>query len=101
MADVAAIGLAAGMAWLGWGLALVPLACGLGCATHIAGDAATDRGVPVLAPFSRSSFHLLPEPFAFTVGTRPERWFVAPGLVLALGWLGWHATGLPVPYIHI
>ena len=30
---------------------------------------------------------LLPEPLAFTTGTRPERWVVAPAMVAALAWL--------------
>lgn len=97
-ADAAAVALAAAMAWSGWGLALVPLACGLGCATHILGDACTDRGVPVLAPFTGRRYGM-PEPFAFTVGTRPERWVVAPALILALLFLAFHAvtlTGVPL-----
>ena len=90
--DLIAIGAAAGITYFGWDLALVPLACGLGCTTHIAGDALTDSGVPLLWPASEYRFKLWPEPFAFTTGTLPERAIVAPALLLALGWLAWHGA---------
>ena len=35
-----------------------------------------------------SPFRVLPEPLAFTTGTRPERWFVVPLLFIALAGLG-------------
>lgn len=82
-ADVIAICLAAGIAWRGWDLGLVPLACAGGCLTHIAGDALTDSGVPLLWPLSEYRFKAWPEPFAFTTGSRPES-AVAFVLVLAL-----------------
>ena len=83
-ADILAACLAAGMAWRGWGLGLVPLACGLGCAVHVLGDLCTDSGVMLAYPWSHRRFHLLPEPFAWTTGTNPERYIVMPLLVLAL-----------------
>jgi membrane-bound metal-dependent hydrolase YbcI (DUF457 family) len=82
------IGLAAAVAVVvyGYGLTLIPLATALGFGTHIAGDLATDSGVRLLYPFSGRKFHLLPEPLAFTTGTRPETRIVDPALygVLAL-----------------
>jgi len=82
-ADVIAVCLAAGIAWRGWDLGLIPLACAGGCLTHIAGDALTDSGVPLLWPLSEYRFKWWPEPFAFTTGTRPES-AVAFALALAL-----------------
>jgi hypothetical protein len=35
-------------------------------------------------PFSKHRFHLLPEPFRFTTGTRPETLVVGPILSAAL-----------------
>ena len=44
-----------------------------------------------LFPLSQHRFHLLPEPLAFTTGTRPELLFVDPLLTVALvvlaGWV--------------
>jgi membrane-bound metal-dependent hydrolase YbcI (DUF457 family) len=45
-------------------------------------------GLLLLWPLSRQHVRLLPEPLAFTTGTRPERWFVAPLLFVALAGLG-------------
>lgn len=95
LADAAAAAGAGWLAWQGWPLSVVPLACGLGWVTHMLGDSLTDSGVMWLWPFSLRRYHL-PEPFAFTTGTRPERWIVAPGLVLVTAWLGWHAAALAV-----
>lgn len=93
--DAAAILAAAGIIWYQPALALVPLTCALGCAVHIAGDALTIEGVPLLEPLSRAHFRLLPRPLAFTTGTRPERWVVAPALVVATAWLAWKAAAVP------
>lgn len=93
-ADLLAAGGAAVLAWSGWGLALVPLACGLGCATHVLGDMLTDEGCPVAWPLSLRHFRLWPEPLAFTTGTRPELWCVTPVLTTALLALGWHAMAV-------
>jgi membrane-bound metal-dependent hydrolase YbcI (DUF457 family) len=85
--DLLAIAGAAAMLYSGYGLAQVPWAIAVGTATHLAGDMLTNEGIPIFWPVSRCHFRLLPEPFAFTTGTRPERWFVAPMLVAALAWL--------------
>jgi hypothetical protein len=99
-ADVLAGAAAAiGVAWLGWGLELVPWACLLGWGAHLLGDACTDQGVPLAWPASLAHLRVLPEPFAFTTGTRPERFFVTPLLWATLGWLAWHAAHLPA--IHL
>jgi hypothetical protein len=47
----------------------------------------TNEGIPIAWPLSRQHVRLLPEPLAFTTGTRPERWVVAPLLLVALVWL--------------
>lgn len=87
-ADLLAIGGAAALIWSGYGVAGIPWAIAIGTATHIAGDMLTDEGVPLFWPLSRQHFRVLPEPLAFTTGTRPERWFVAPLLFVALAGLG-------------
>jgi len=83
-ADTLAVAGAVTVVWSGYGLTLVPAAAALGTAVHLAGDMLTDEGVPLLWPFTRRHYRLLPEPFAFTTGTRPERWIVAPALIVAL-----------------
>jgi membrane-bound metal-dependent hydrolase YbcI (DUF457 family) len=90
--DALAIGGAVAMTATGTGLSLVALAVGLGCATHITGDMCTDSGCPLLLPFSRYRFRLLPEPFAFTTATRPEVLVVTPALVILLAFLGYSAV---------
>jgi len=77
-ADLIAIGVAAGAVWSGYGLRLIPLAVLIGCSAHIAGDMLTDSGCMLGFPLSRRRFHLLPEPMAFTTGTRPELLIVDP-----------------------
>jgi membrane-bound metal-dependent hydrolase YbcI (DUF457 family) len=71
----------------GYDLALIPWMIAVGTATHLAGDMLTNEGIPIAWPLSRRHVRLLPEPFAFTTGTRPERWVVAPLLLMALVWL--------------
>lgn len=85
--DLLAIGGAAAMLYSGFGLAGVPWAIAVGTAAHLAGDMLTNEGIPIAWPFSRRHVRLLPEPLAFTTGTRPERWFVAPMMTAALVWL--------------
>ena len=90
VADVIGIGVAAWEVWYGYGLRLIPLAVLLGCCTHIAGDMLTDSGCMLGFPAWKHRFHLLPEPLAFTTGTRPELLIVDPiltGALVALG--GW------------
>ena len=86
-ADLLAIAGAAAMLYHGYDLALVPWAIAAGTATHLAGDMLTNQGIPIAWPLSRQHVRLLPEPLAFTTGTRPERWVVAPLLLVALVWL--------------
>jgi membrane-bound metal-dependent hydrolase YbcI (DUF457 family) len=77
-ADLIAVGVAVAGVWFGYGLGLIPLAVLIGCSTHIAGDMLTDSGCMLGFPVSRQRFHLLPEPLAFTTGTRPELLIVDP-----------------------
>jgi membrane-bound metal-dependent hydrolase YbcI (DUF457 family) len=84
VADVIGIAVAAGEVWYGYGLKLIPLAVLVGCCTHIAGDMLTDSGCMLGYPVVKHRFHLLPEPLAFTTGTRPELLFVDPLLTAAL-----------------
>jgi membrane-bound metal-dependent hydrolase YbcI (DUF457 family) len=85
--DVLAIGAAVAMLRTGYGVTSVPLAVAAGTATHLVGDMLTNEGIPIAWPLSRVHFRLLPEPLAFTTGTRPERWVVAPLMLAALAWL--------------
>lgn len=71
----------------GFGVAGVPWAIEVGTATHLAADILTNEGIPIAWSWSRRHIRLLPEPLAFTTGTRPERWLVAPAMVVTLGWL--------------
>jgi membrane-bound metal-dependent hydrolase YbcI (DUF457 family) len=86
-ADLLAIAGAAAMLYYGYAVALVPWAIAAGTATHLVGDMLTNQGIPIAWPLSRQHIRLLPEPLAFTTGTRPERWVVAPLLLVALVWL--------------
>jgi membrane-bound metal-dependent hydrolase YbcI (DUF457 family) len=93
VADVLGLGAALAVTVLGADLSLVLAATLAGAISHLALDAATDRGIPVLLPLSRWVLHLLPEPLAWTTGTRPERQFVFPVLVVTAAVL---AAGLAV-----
>ncbi len=90
-ADLIGIATACWAVWYGYGLRLIPLAVLIGCGTHIAGDMLTDSGCMLGFPLSRHRFHLLPEPLAFTTGTRPELLIVDPvlsgALVVLAGWV--------------
>jgi membrane-bound metal-dependent hydrolase YbcI (DUF457 family) len=88
--NILALAGAAAMCWTGYGLALVPLAAALGASTHLAGDALTRCGVPLLWPATMREFHLTPRPLWFTTGHAAERWIVAPLLLAALAFLAWH-----------
>src|SRR5262249_19159775 len=85
--DLLAIGGAVALLRSGLGGALVRGATAAGTATHRAGDMLPNEGIPIAGPLSRVHFRLLPEPLAFTTGTRPERWVVAPLMLAALVWL--------------
>jgi membrane-bound metal-dependent hydrolase YbcI (DUF457 family) len=84
VADLIGIGVAAWEVWYGYGLTLIPLAVLIGCTTHVVGDMLTDSGCMLGFPVFRHRFHLLPEPLAFTTGTRPEILIVDPILTIAL-----------------
>lgn len=97
-ADLLAVAATAALLWRGFDLAALPWMIALGTATHIAGDMLTDEGVPLFWPLSRKHLRLLPEPLAFTTGTRPERWVVTPLLAAALVLvLAVYAGGLHLP----
>lgn len=95
-ADVLAIAGAMAMVLTGTGLSLVAMAVCVGCATHVVGDMLTDQGCPLLYPFSRYHFRLLPGPLAFTTGTLPELWVIDPALVAGLGYLAYQAFVMKV-----
>jgi membrane-bound metal-dependent hydrolase YbcI (DUF457 family) len=84
VADLTGIAVASWEIWYGYGLHLIPLAVLLGTTTHIVGDMLTDSGCMLGYPAMKHRFHLLPEPFAFTTGTRPELLIVDPLLMGAL-----------------
>lgn len=86
-ADLAAILAAVAMASTGYGLGLVATATGLGAVAHLVTDGLTKEGIPVAWPVSTVYVRLLPGRLAFTTGTKPERWVVAPVLLALLGWL--------------
>jgi len=93
-ADVLAIAAAAGIAWDGWYLALIPLAALVGTATHIAGDMLTDVGCPLAWPFTLRHFGL-PREVAFTTGHAVERFVVDPVIVAGIGLLVYVAATVP------
>jgi len=70
------------------------VACAVGVASHIVGDMATREGCPLAWPLTLHHYRLWPPPLAFTTNTRPERLIVAPGLLVVLGFLAWHAVPL-------
>jgi membrane-bound metal-dependent hydrolase YbcI (DUF457 family) len=100
-ADLIGIGVAAGEIWYGYGLKLIPIAVFIGCCTHIAGDMLTDSGCMLGYPAFRHRFHLLPEPLAFTTGTRPELLFVDPVLTAWLVLLAVWATDPAFVSAHV
>jgi membrane-bound metal-dependent hydrolase YbcI (DUF457 family) len=102
LADLIGIGVAALEVWYGYGLSLIPLAVLIGCSTHIVGDMLTDSGCMLAFPWSKHRFHLLPEPLAFTTGTRPEIMIVDPILTGALLLLAGQAVdpGFLASHLH-
>ena len=92
LADLIGIAVASWAVWYGYGLRLIPIAVFVGCCTHIAGDMLTDSGCMLTFPLSKQRYHLLPEPLAFTTGTRPELLIVDPLLTVALVALAGWAT---------
>ena len=95
LGDAVAIGAAVGVTFYVPALALVPLATAIGCLAHIAGDALTKQGVPLLAPLPPKHFRLLPKALAFTTGTWRETVVVRGVLLAAIPVLIYHAMALP------
>lgn len=90
---IVAVGTAAGAWWLvshynlhPW---FLPLATGLGAATHVLGDACTEQGIRPLWPVSRWRMRLA----TIDTGKGVERWVVVPVLWLGLAVLLWRAAG--------
>ncbi len=76
--EATAVGLAVLLAVTGWGLGLFGLATILGCLAHIGTDMITKERCPLLWPFSRIRFGLLPEDLSITTDTWQEHWIVMP-----------------------
>ena len=101
--DAMGIALAALVLWKGWGppgpgpvLAHVPMLAvcvALGMLAHIAGDMCTHGGCPLLYPFSRYEFGLLPQPIRITTNRLAERWVVSPLLLAGLAYFLWRDEG--------
>lgn len=70
----------------------MPLCILIGAFAHIAGDELTHSGCPLLYPFSKDEFHLLPGPLRFTTGKVTEHVIVTPLLLGVLALLTWHAA---------
>lgn len=83
-----------------WHVPMLALATALGCAAHIAGDELTHGGCPLLWPFSKYEFHLLPPPLRITTAKMTENQIIFPLLVVGLAAAVWHATGHPIPLPH-
>jgi membrane-bound metal-dependent hydrolase YbcI (DUF457 family) len=92
--EVLAVAAATAMAWSGFDARGIAWAILLGTFVHAAGDALTKHGVPWLEPFSDHELHLLPEHLRIATGHLTERAVIAPGCLLALGFLAWHGAGL-------
>jgi membrane-bound metal-dependent hydrolase YbcI (DUF457 family) len=106
--DAAGIALAAFVLWKQWDLALVPphhvsllaVCVALGILAHLAGDMLTHDGCPLLYPFSRYEFGLLPEQLRITTNKVAEHWIVSPLLIAALAYLTWRDTSLTT-HLHL
>ena len=102
--DAAGLVLAAVAVWKGWDLVgltrwalpLLGICAALGMAAHIAGDELTHSGCPVLYPFSRREFHLLPRGLRFTTGKLAEHRIVSPLLLVLLAFLLWRDAGAAI-----
>lgn len=99
--DLAGIGLAALVIWQRWDLTRVTmrqvpvlaLCVCVGVLAHLAGDMCTHDGCPLLYPFSRYEFGLLPKPLRITTNKVAEHWIVTPLLVAGLGYVIWQDNG--------
>jgi len=99
--NVLALGGAAAICWTGYGLALVPLAAALGCATHVLGDMSTKDGCPLAWPLTLHDYHLTPRPLRFSTGHWQEHAIVVPLLAAALAVLAWHDASAYALASHI
>ena len=90
--ELLAVAAAVAMAWSGWDAHGIAWAILLGTAIHAAGDGLTKHGVRYFAPFSQREYHLLPVRLRLSTGHFTERAVVAPLLLVALGFLSWHAV---------
>jgi len=99
--DAAGIALAALVIWKGWDLALVTswhvavltVCAAIGMLAHLAGDMCTHHGCPLLYPFSRHEFGLLPRRVRITTNKIAEHWIVSPLLTAGLAYLIWRDAG--------
>lgn len=62
----------------------VGLAVAVGYGSHIVADMWTVSGLPVLWPYKKESYHLLPRPLRITTNTLPEH-LIALGLLVVIG----------------
>jgi membrane-bound metal-dependent hydrolase YbcI (DUF457 family) len=99
-ADLLAAVVATVALWQHWGLHAIPPCIALGCAAHLAGDMATLHGCPLLYPFSKRNWHLLPCGIRISTGKMAEHWIVAPLLLAALVFLLWWDAGPLAGHIH-
>lgn len=107
-ADIAGLALAALVVWQRWDLTKVTmrqvpvlaLCLCIGVLAHIAGDMITHHGCPLLYPFSRYCFGLLPKQLRISTNKLAEHWIVTPLLVAGLAYAIWHASGGPMPWPH-
>jgi membrane-bound metal-dependent hydrolase YbcI (DUF457 family) len=99
--DAAGIALAALAVWKSWDLAVVTarhlpvlaVCTALGMLVHLAGDMCTHDGCPLLYPFSRHEFGLLPERIRITTNKLAEHWVISPLLLAGLGYFIWRDAG--------
>lgn len=83
--------------WSWWWV--LPLATFVGCLVHIAGDACTNSGVPILWPLLRDGrrWRLVTTPVTFAAGDHVEKMLVAPLLVVGVALASlWPLGLLPV-----
>jgi membrane-bound metal-dependent hydrolase YbcI (DUF457 family) len=108
--DAFGIALAAVMIWKGWDLDLVTprhlpvlaVCVTLGMLAHLAGDMCTHDGCPLLYPFSRYEFGLLPAPVRITTNKIAEHWIVTPLLIAGITWFLWRDTGsVLTAHVHL
>ncbi|HEV2374474.1 MAG TPA: metal-dependent hydrolase [Streptosporangiaceae bacterium] len=112
--DAAGVLLAGLVVWKGWDLDLITpphwslltswhvasthvpvlaVCVALGMLAHIAGDMCTHDGCPLLYPFSRYEFGLLPEQMRITTNKLAEHWVVTPLLIAGLAFFAWQDYG--------